>query len=117
MEAARPSGPAMAASEDLASDVRWPRFGPAATHDSLALARTNAVTRGELQAAQLREALDSRDAIGQAKGILMARRGISAEEAFEVLRRTSQDVNVKLRDLADTVTARRAEIDQADDER
>jgi GAF domain-containing protein len=163
VEAARLSGPGMAASDDLAVDARWPRFGPAAaalgfrsllstallpdapspqlsgalnvysrkargiapadrdvlllfaTHASLALARTHAVTNGELQVQQLRQALDSRDAIGQAKGILMARRGVSAEEAFDLLRRTSQDVNVKLRDLADTVTSRRAEIDDADE--
>jgi hypothetical protein len=164
VEAARPSGPAMAASDDLTADARWPRFGPAAaalgfrslvstallpdapspqlsgalnvycrrahgiapadrdvllllaTHASLALAWTQAVTRGELEVEQLRRALDSRDAIGQAKGILMARRGISANQAFDLLRRTSQEVNVKLRDLADTVRTRRAEIDVADED-
>jgi hypothetical protein len=45
-------------------------------------------------------ALDSRDVIGQAKGILMARHRITAQEAFDHLRRASQDRNVKLRDLA-----------------
>jgi GAF domain-containing protein len=158
VEAARAAGPAMAASDDLATDTRWPRFGPAAaqlgyrslvstamlpdavrphlsgalnvycrrpygiapadrdvllllaTHASLALAKTHAVTRGELESAQLRAAIDSRDAIGQAKGILMARRGISAEEAFDVLRSTSQEVNVKLRDLAETVATRGLEL-------
>jgi AmiR/NasT family two-component response regulator len=58
----------------------------------------------------LYRALDSRDAIGQAKGILMARRGISADEAFDLLRRTSQDVNVKLREVAETVTSLRTEV-------
>lgn len=48
----------------------------------------------------LREALASRDVIGQAKGILMGRQGISADDAFDVLRRASQRLNVKLRDLA-----------------
>jgi hypothetical protein len=49
----------------------------------------------------LREALQSRDVIGQAKGILMEREKVTAEEAFELLRKTSQKVNRKLRDLAE----------------
>ena len=61
-----------------------------ATRASLTLAATDAVTRAELQAAHLRMAIDSRDVSGQAKGIIMARRGVDAEAAFEVLRRTSR---------------------------
>jgi hypothetical protein len=53
----------------------------------------------------LENALESRDTIGQAKGILMARQGISADEAFEVLRRASQRSNRKLRDVAADVVA------------
>ncbi|MGK3204412.1 GAF and ANTAR domain-containing protein [Amycolatopsis sp. MEPSY49] len=82
-----------------------------ATHASLALAATDAVTRAELQTAHLRKAIDSRDVIGQAKGIIMARRGVSADEAFDVLRRTSQDLNVKLAELARTLAERHTEID------
>jgi putative lipoic acid-binding regulatory protein len=82
-----------------------------ATHGSLALAHTQAVTTADLQAVHLRKAVDSRDVIGQAKGILMNRRGISAEEAFDILRRTSQDLNVKLADLADTLAKRHTELD------
>jgi len=81
-----------------------------ATHASLALAGTRAVERAELERTQLQQALDSRDVIGQAKGILMHRRGISAEEAFELLRRSSQDLNVKLAKLAHTLTARFREL-------
>ena len=51
----------------------------------------------------LREALETRDAIGQAKGILMARRNCTSEEAFEALRKVSQRRNVKLREIADQV--------------
>ena len=51
----------------------------------------------------LREALESRDVIGQAKGILMARRNCTAEAAFEMLRQTSQHRNIKLRDIAEQV--------------
>ncbi|MDI5975440.1 GAF and ANTAR domain-containing protein [Amycolatopsis magusensis] len=76
------------------------------THASLALARTETFTRAELQAAQLRQAIDSRDVIGQAKGILMQRRGLTADEAFALLRRTSQRLNVKLTEVAEALTAR-----------
>nr|WP_051114825.1 ANTAR domain-containing protein [Actinokineospora enzanensis] len=82
-----------------------------ATHASLALAATEGVTREQLLVEQLRAALDSRDVIGQAKGILMARRGINAEEAFDTLRRTSQNINVKLRDLAKTLIDRHHTLD------
>jgi GAF domain-containing protein len=51
----------------------------------------------------LREALESRDTIGQAKGILMARRNCTSDEAFEALRKVSQRRNVKLREIADKV--------------
>ncbi|GGI05188.1 GAF and ANTAR domain-containing protein [Egicoccus halophilus] len=51
-------------------------------------------------AEQLQQALESRDLIGQAKGLLMARHRIDAEEAFQLLRKTSQDTNLKLRDVA-----------------
>lgn len=49
---------------------------------------------------RLREALSSRDVIGQAKGILMERHGIGEADAFAILRRASNDLNVKLRDVA-----------------
>lgn len=49
---------------------------------------------------RLYEALSTRDVIGQAKGILMERHGISEEQAFNVLRRASNDLNIKLRDVA-----------------
>jgi AmiR/NasT family two-component response regulator len=49
----------------------------------------------------LRVAIDTRHLIGQAQGILMERFGLTADKAFSVLRRYSQDHNVKLRDLAE----------------
>ncbi len=51
-------------------------------------------------AAELEEALKSRDTIGQAKGILMERERISDPEAFEMLKTMSQSRNVKLREVA-----------------
>ncbi|MFE6197307.1 GAF and ANTAR domain-containing protein [Streptomyces sp. NPDC057838] len=49
---------------------------------------------------QLTEAMQTRDLIGQATGILMERQGIDAAAAFESLVRASQRENVKLRELA-----------------
>jgi GAF domain-containing protein len=49
---------------------------------------------------QMQAAMASRAVIEQAKGILMAERRCSAEEAFAVLIRASQDSNRKLRDVA-----------------
>ncbi len=46
-------------------------------------------------------ALDGRKRIGQAQGILMERHGLTEEQAFAVLKRYSQDFNVKLRDVAE----------------
>jgi len=51
----------------------------------------------------LREALESRDVIGQAKGILMAQRCCTPDAAFEALRKVSQHRNVKLREVAEQV--------------
>ena len=48
----------------------------------------------------LRAALRTRPAIDQAKGILMARHGCTADEAFSMLSEASQRSNQKLRDLA-----------------
>ncbi len=47
-----------------------------------------------------RDALASRDLIGRAKGILMARSRVSDDEAFEMLKAASQRMNVKLREVA-----------------
>lgn len=51
--------------------------------------------------AQLTQALDTRDLIGQAKGILMERFKITPQQAFLVLTKASSDSNMKLRDVAE----------------
>ena len=56
--------------------------------------------RGARRVAQLDRAVASRDVIGTAKGILMERFGISDDEAFQRLVRSSQDTNMKLVDVA-----------------
>lgn len=51
--------------------------------------------------AQLEDKAATRDVIGMAKGIIMARQQVSDDEAFAILRRASQRMNVKIRELAD----------------
>ena len=46
---------------------------------------------------------EGREAIGRAKGIIMARSGVTDERAFEILRAASQRLNMKLRDVATQV--------------
>ena len=50
--------------------------------------------------AHLHDALTTREVIGQAQGILMERERITPDHAFDVLRRASQHLNRKLRDVA-----------------
>jgi GAF domain-containing protein len=52
------------------------------------------------EATHLRIAMESRAVIEQAKGIVMARDHCTADEAFDMLTRISQQQNIKLRDLA-----------------
>ena len=56
-----------------------------------------------LREAQLEDKAATRDLIGMAKGIIMARQQVSDDEAFAILRRASQRMNVKIRELADRV--------------
>jgi hypothetical protein len=56
----------------------------------------NAARRDE----QFKRALTSRDVIGQAKGMLMERYGVNAIQAFDLLRKLSQDANTPLIQIA-----------------
>lgn len=137
--------------EDLATDPRWPQFGPAvvaehgfasmlsyrlsfkapvglptdgqetlaslniyggapgafsqadqtlglllATHAAIALVAATGWERSR----QLREALESNRDIGVAIGVLMTQCKVTREQAFDLLRITSQNRNRKLRHLA-----------------
>ncbi|MEJ2889620.1 GAF and ANTAR domain-containing protein [Actinomycetospora aeridis] len=59
-----------------------------------------ALVYGADHAHDLSVALASRDVIGQAKGILIERFSVDADEAFAMLVRSSQDTNMKLFDVA-----------------
>ncbi|NUP79770.1 MAG: GAF and ANTAR domain-containing protein [Nonomuraea sp.] len=56
--------------------------------------------------AQLEEALSTRHTIGEAMGIVMGSHRLSEDQAFDVLRRYSQENNVKLREVARLVCER-----------
>jgi hypothetical protein len=129
--------------DDLAADLRWPRFAARATacgvasvlsfqlsttgdtigtlnlyaraahaftdesvlvgamlsaHAAVAMDATVALDR-------LHRALAGRDVIGQAKGILMERYGLSDGQAFDLLIAASQHPNPKLHDIAADLAA------------
>lgn len=71
-----------------------------ATQASVTLANSQAYEASVELSLQLREALDSRAVIDQAKGILMEREHCEAQRAFDILRKVSQQTNRKLRDVA-----------------
>jgi ANTAR domain len=70
---------------------------------------TRAAERGNLyayqsareMAANLQTALESRAVIDQAKGVLMERYRLTADQAFQLLARTSMSANRKVRDIAE----------------
>ncbi|MFT7711112.1 ANTAR domain-containing protein [Clavibacter tessellarius] len=81
----RASGPLGEADRAVAGEV--------AVHARIALAAWDS-------ADDLARGLASRSVIGQAQGILMERFSLDADRAFQVLRRYSQDGNVKLVEVA-----------------
>ena len=86
------------------------RFAPYA---GVAVANMYAYQDARNLADNLQKALDSRAIIDQAKGILMERHKVTAEQAFEVLVRISMRTNRKLRDIADQL-ATTGELPSAD---
>ncbi len=64
-----------------------------------------AVMNGQ-EASTLRDGLESNREIGKAIGLIMALHDVSGDEAFALLRKSSQDLNVKIADLAATVVDR-----------
>jgi transcriptional regulator with GAF, ATPase, and Fis domain len=77
-------------------------------YNGQALAAHVAVALASAQNAEnLETAVTNRTVIGQAEGILMERFDISAEHAFSVLRRVSQQRNVKLSRVAEQLVTTR----------
>lgn len=81
-------------------------FTDASEHVGLLLAAHTAVAVADArQLEHTQRGLANRDVIGQAKGILMERHKLSADQAFAVLSRLSQDLNRKVVDIAVDFTA------------
>lgn len=76
-----------------------------ASYAAVALANASLYTSTAELAAQLQQAMESRAAIEQAKGIIMGQLRCDAETAFAVLTARSQHQNRKLRDIATEVIA------------
>jgi GAF domain-containing protein len=133
-------------SRDLATDERWPRWGPLVAreigvvcvvsyrlfttaetlgvmnlysrapgafdsddiYNGQALAAHVAVALATAQNVEnLEMAITTRTVIGRAEGILMERFDIAPDQAFALLRRLSQDRNVKLNQVADELVVTR----------
>jgi hypothetical protein len=71
-----------------------------AAHAAVALANAQTLEHAQHRVDQLLEGYAHREVIGQAKGILMEREGCSEEEAFDILRSTSDRLHKKLRAVA-----------------
>jgi AmiR/NasT family two-component response regulator len=70
---------------------------------SMALSAAQSHEYEERRTENLEAALLTRQMIGQGEGILMQRERITAAEAFDILRRASQHLNLKLREVARNV--------------
>lgn len=78
---------------------------------AFATVATNAAAHGE-DALALRGALARNRVIGKAVGMLMVLNDVSADEAFGILRRTSQHTNVKVAEVAAEFIRRRSAATQ-----
>jgi transcriptional regulator with GAF, ATPase, and Fis domain len=76
--------------------------GQAIVLASFASVAINAVAQGE-DVSTLRRGLLSNREIGKAVGMLMMLHGVDEQNAFDILRRYSQDLNIKLADVARSV--------------
>ena len=89
--------------ESAFDDVQEGVAAAFATQASVAVANAQAYWEAKYVADQLHEAMKSRAVIEQAKGMLMAAQGCTADEAFDLLVRASQRSNRKLRDIAEVL--------------
>jgi hypothetical protein len=69
----------------------------------LALGSAQTHEDDERRSVNLQAALATRELVGQAQGILMERERITADQAFDILRRASQHLNRRLREVAQTL--------------
>ncbi len=77
-----------------------PFAGTLAAFGGAVLANASAYGDAQREAVQLRNAVESRAVVDQAKGILMHALGCSAADALERMRRVSQTQHIKVTDVA-----------------
>jgi GAF domain-containing protein len=70
---------------------------------SLSLSVAHSHEDEERRAENLHAALGTREIIGEALGILMERERITSAQAFDILSRASQHLNIKIREVAQTL--------------
>ena len=83
-----------------------PKSTPPRVMDStirLAVHRARELRSARAEVVDLRKQLENRKAIERAKGILMRRTGLSEQEAYRILQRTSQDRSVPMAEVAKEV--------------
>jgi GAF domain-containing protein len=76
-----------------------------AGYAAVALANAHLYDAQASLAQHMQAAMENRAVIEQAKGIIMAARRCSPDEAFQILTKLSQDTNHKLRDVATALVA------------
>jgi GAF domain-containing protein len=80
-----------------------------AGYAAVALANSHLYDTTANLAEHMRKAMENRAVIEQAKGIIMFERRCTADEAFSILSRISQDANRKVRDVAAALVAQAAD--------
>jgi GAF domain-containing protein len=80
---------------------------------AVALANAHLYDATATLAQHMQAAMESRAVIEQAKGIIMGDRRCTADEAFRILSRLSQDTNRKLRDVAAALVDQAARPDRS----
>jgi len=83
--------------------------GESETFGTVLAAHAAAAILASREGEELQSALSTRDRIGQAKGIIMERYNVDDIQAFDMLRKLSQDSNIRLVDIAQRVIQTRGE--------
>jgi hypothetical protein len=90
------------------TEAVWQQFQQMRTRSAQLRGLRLSARQGRLQfsaGARLQARLETMPVIEQAKGILIAQQGCTADEAFDLLRQASQRSNIRVRDLAAKIVA------------
>jgi hypothetical protein len=89
--------------QDLLRRSQEARARARATREQVRRGRSRREVLHDSAFARLQARLESMPVIEQAKGIIMAQQRCGPEDAFDLLRQTSQRINVKLSELAEQI--------------